>query len=225
MDVVVTTAPTGAEILAILSVAELKLNMRITHTVEDTIFSDCIMSAYDWLANPVYGWLNRAILTTSYRAYLPGFVRPQVFSNKETGGPDVMMVPTNCIRLPKPSLVSVEAVTYQKSGPQVLDPSQYVVSKSGMFGTVSKVSTISWPTGLDPIQEAVTIDYTAGFGNGALIKSNYSGIVQAMKLLAGDIYRNREDTYAETSLRILNRAVLNGVERFAGRYRIMNAHS
>lgn len=226
MNIIVTTAPTEAEKLALLSVAELKANMRITHSVEDAIFKWCILAAYDWLGNAEYGWLNRTILTTEFTGYLPGWMKEQTVSVQATGGPGVIWVPTTTIEIPRPPLRSIDGITYKVGGnPLALDSSQYNFSTSGLFGKVNRATNVIWPTGLDVSDEAVAIDFTAGFGDGPTVKAKYSGIVQAMFLLAGDAYRNREDTYAEPRLVAVNRQIINGVARYAGRYRIVNAHA
>lgn len=225
MGLVVVTPPSEADILGVLSVAELKLNMRVSHSVEDNVFKDSIIAAYDKLAGAEFGWLNRTLLTTTYKLVLPGFVKQQTYSDATIGGPAVRYVPTSVIELPKPPLVSVSGITYRLSGtPTTLDPAEYVVSASDLFGTVGLAYNSSWPSTIDTHPEAVEISFTAGFGNSAAVKAK-AGIVQALKLLAGDAYRNREDTYAEPRLVAVDRKIRNGVQFWAGGYRIENKHA
>lgn len=225
MGLVVVTPPSEAEILGVLSVAELKLNMRVTHSVEDNVFKDAILAAYDWLAGPEVGWLNRTLLTTTYKLTLPGFVKEETYSNSTIGGPATRLVPTSVVEIPLPPLAAVSGVTYLLNGvATTLDPAGYVVTKSNLFGTVGLAYDSSWPSTIDTHPEAVEISFTAGYGNAAVVKAKY-GIRQALKLLAGDAYRNREDTYAEPRLVAVNRKIINGVTRYAGRYRIENKHA
>lgn len=211
------------EVLAIVSVAMLKKNLRISHNKEDDIAKQSILAAYDWLANPTLGFLNRALLTQSYSISLPGFTRPETYSNR--GEPAVRFIPSSILMLPKPPLVSVESVQYLTGGVMtMLATDQYVVNKKGMFGNVSLGYQLSWPT-VDVAQESVQINYTAGYGDGETVQLKCPGIVQAMLLLAGDAFRNREDTYAEPRLVAVNRKIINGVQRYAGRYRIMNRYA
>lgn len=224
MGLVVVTPPSEADILGVLSVAELKLNMRVTHSVEDEVFKASILAAYDWLAGE-FGWLNRTLLTTTYKLTLPGFVKEETYSNRDTGGPATRLVSTSTIEIPLPPLVSVQTVKYRLDGVQTtFDAADYVVTTSGLFGTVGLAYNSSWPSTIDTHPEAIEIAFTAGYGNAAVVKTKY-GIVQAMKLLAGDAYRNREDTYAEPRLVAVNRKIINGVTRYAGRYRIENKHA
>lgn len=224
MGLVVVTPPSEADILGVLSVAELKLNMRVSHSVEDEVFKACILAAYDKLAGPL-GWLNRTLLTTTYKLVLPGFVKEETYSDSTTGGPAVRYVSTSTLELPLPPLVSVQTVKYRLDGVQTtIDSADYVVATSGLFGTVGLAYESSWPSTIDTHPEAIEIAFTAGFGNSAAVKAK-SGIVQALKLLAGDAYRNREDTYAEPRLVAVDRKIKNGVQFWAGGYRIVNKHA
>lgn len=226
MGLTVVNYPDADDVLGILSVADMKLQMRISHDAEDAYFRRCILAAYDWLANPENGWLNRAILTTTYRMTLPGFVKQQVYTDRETGGPAYRWIPTNSIVLPMPTLQTVGSVKYLVDGtPTTLDTPGYVVTQDGLFGKIHLASGASWPTGFDVNPNAVTIEYTAGYGDADTIKERCPGLVQAMSLLAGDAYRNREDTYAEPRLVAVNRKIMNGVQFYAGRYRIINRHA
>lgn len=223
MHVIATADVDPNEVLAIVSVADLKANLKITHSKEDNICRQAILAAYDWLANPELGFLNRAIITQTYSVSLPGFVKEETYSNR--GVPAIRFVPATSIILPKPPLVSVQSVQYLTGGVMTALPTnQYNVYTKGAFGNLSLGYQMAWPT-VDVSQEAVQINYTAGYGTGAQVKTKCPGIVQAMLLLAGDAYENREDTYAEPRLVAVNRRTVNGVLRYAGRYRIMNRHA
>lgn len=225
MDVVTTADVDPDEVLSIVSVAMLKKNLRISHSKEDDVAAQSILAAYDWLANPTLGWLNRALITQTYQAVLPGFQKEQTYSSRASGGPAVRWVPTSSIVLPKPPLVSVQSITYLTGGVvTTLATDQYSVKTSGTFGNVSLVYQKTWPT-VDVDDGAVKINFTAGYGDGETVKLKCPGIVQAMLMLAGDAFRNREDTYAEPRLVAVNRKVINGVTRYAGRYRILNSHA
>lgn len=226
MGITVIAPPDEADILAILPVAKLKESMRVTHTVEDDYFRDCILEAYDWLCNPEVGWLNRTLITTTYKMTLPGLVQQQVYTSRVSGGPERLYTPSTILRIPKPPLISVQSVKYLLDGVlTTLATTEYVVVKDGLFGYIARADGVTWPTTIDAHPGAVEIAFTAGYGDGEAVKEKCRGIVRAMKLLAGDAYRNREDTYAEPRLVAVNRKIINGVTRYAGRYRIMNAHA
>lgn len=226
MGLSLVTSPTEAEILSLLSIAQLKDNLRITHSYEDEVAKECILAAYDWLANPEYGWLNRSVLTQTLKMTLPGFQKQQVYTSSLIGGPATKWVATNTIELPRPVLRTVTSVKYLSSAAQsTLDPAGYVVTTDSLVGTITLASGASWPTSIDTNPGAVEIVYTAGFGDAAYVRRNYRGIVQALKLLASDAFRNREDTYAEPRLVAVNRKIVNGVIRYAGRYQIKNNYA
>lgn len=222
MSLTLVTAPTEAEILALVSVADLKLNLRISHNKEDALISECILEAYAWLDGP-YGWLNRAILTQTWVYTNPGFTR-QIWTTDERGQPLAQNVPTNVIEIPLPPLQTLTGVDYVTGGATVtLDPSAYTVDKGSLLGTVTKVSGTSWPT-IDAGTN-ISFRFTAGWGDAAAVKSQARGLIKAIRLLASDSFRNREDTYAEPRLVAVNRKIINGVEKTAGRYRIVNNHA
>ena len=225
MEIVSVTQPDTAEILNIVSVADLKLNMRLTNSVEDDILEACILAAYDWLANPDNGWLNRSLITQEFKATLPGWQKQVWYTDRDRGGPAQQWVPTTVIELPMPPLETVDSIKYRVDDVlTTLATSEYVVTTSG-FGKIHRAANVTWPTTLDTHPEAVEIAFTAGYGDGAAVKARCPGIVQAIKLLAGDAFRNREDTYAEPRLVAVDRKIKNGVQFFAGRYRFMNNHA
>lgn len=224
-------APSSAEILALLSVAELKANERIVHSAEDTIFEDCILEAYDWLAG-ASGWLGRSVLTETWTCKLPGFQAIE-FGSDSSSRPTIEWVDTGVILLPRPALASLVSVKYRDednvlttlSDASVSPPvtsSVFHVVTGGTFGMLALASGEEWPVTYDR-PDAVEIKYTTGFGNGAAVKATHRSLVKALKLLAGDFYQNREATYAEPRLVQVNRAIINGVEKLAGQYRVPRA--
>lgn len=222
-NMVRTVAPDQAEILNIVSVAGLKANLRIQHTNEDAFIQDCLLEAYDFFDGPD-GWLRRAIITQTWQMSLPGFMSRQFYS--DNGKPMYRWVPSSCIEIPVPPLQSVTSIGYMVDGSyETLPTSSYDVVTGTLFGTVSLKSGMSWPTGIDTSPAAVRIEFVAGYGNGAAVLEQARGIAKCIKLLASDAFRNREDTYAEPRLVAVNRKIINGLERFGGRYRIRNDHA
>lgn len=224
-------APTPAEILAMLSVAELKANERIVHTIEDSIFEDCILEAYDWLAG-ASGWLGRSVLTETWTCKLPGFQAIE-FGSDSSSRPTITWVGADVLKLPRPKMATLVHVKYRDAdnvlttlynaaaSPPVTSSVFHAVI-GGTFGMLALASGQSWPVTYDR-PDAVEIKYTAGFGDGASVKANHRSLVKALKLLAADFYQNREDTYAEPRLVQVNRAIINGVENLAGQYLIPRA--
>lgn len=202
-----TTVPLPAQVLALCSVAEMKENLRISYAKEDALIERCIYAAYDWLAGE-NGWLNRSVLTTGWTVTLPAFA--------------------SSIELPKPPAVTVGTFTYLVDGVATTVPADlYKFTIRGMygFGRINKLYGASWPLDGDTDPDSLVVTYTAGMadGTGAGVKAKYPALHKAMALLAGDYFRNREDTVFDAKGEI-DRRILNGVNRVAGRYRFMNNH-
>lgn len=218
MDLQCITPPDDAEVLNILSVAEFKREMRIAYVKEDAVAEDCIREAYGHFDGED-GWLRRALLTQTWELTLPGWVK-QKFNRDRDGDPVMEWVPTNEIILPLPPLQSVTSVKYYASGVlTTFDAASYTVTKTGLFGRIRLAHNVTWPTGLDTRPDSVTIRFVAGYGAGADVKK-LKPLRKAIKLLAGDGFRNREDTYAEPRLVAVDRKIKNGVQFYAGRYQV-----
>lgn len=201
-----TTAPSSAQILALCTVAEMKESLRISYTKEDALIERCILAAYDWLAGE-NGWLNRSVITTGWTLTLPAFV--------------------SSIELPKPPALTVGTFTYLVDGVATTVPAdlyKFTIRGPYGFGKINKVYGASWPTDSDVDPDSLVVTYTAGMadGTGAGARAKYPSLHKAMALLAGDYFRNREDTYNDVLKVELDRKILNGVNRVAGRLRFMN---
>lgn len=121
------------------------------------------------------GWLNRSLLTTTWRLTLDRFP----------------CWPDDIIRLPRPNLISVEDITYLdwSGGVQTLDPTLYSVDTGSLPGRITRNYARVFPPTL-PQHNAVTIDYTAGYG--ATRDLVPQSIRHGMLLLIGELYENRE---------------------------------
>jgi hypothetical protein len=223
-------APTTAEILGVLSVADLKTNLKITHSAEDTFLQDSILEAYDWLAGES-GWLNRSVLTERWTLKIPGFKR-LVRGSDSTSAPIEEWTDTEVITLPRSKMLelvtlkyrdedNVLTTLYDSSASPAVESDVFHIVKGGTFGMLVLADGESWPTtAVHP--EAVEITYSTGYGDATAVQRDARGIIKAMKLLAGDFYQNREDSYQEPRLVAVNRKIENGVQRIAGQYRIPN---
>lgn len=208
MGLVMNALPAEAEILALLSVAELKASLRIGHSNEDALIKDCILAAYDWLAGEA-GWLNRSVIATTWTLTAPAF--------------------SSRLELPRAApAIAVASIKYLLEGVQeTLDTDVYKVQLTGQYGWgyVTLAYDQEWPSGIDIDPEAVEIIYSAGMGaTGAAVRTKYPAMHKAMALLAGDYFRNREDTFTDIRMVEIDRKIVNGVNRVAGRYRFMNNH-
>lgn len=224
--------PTEADVLSLVTVAEIKANLRIAHTQEDTRIQRAIVAAYAFFDGR-YGWLNRAILTQSWRLSLPGFMVP-VQAQDDDARPVIEWQEADRINLPLPSLRSVDEITYLNTdnvrttlhAPAASLPTVstiLAVNTSGLFGCLRLLDGQSWPDTYTD-DEAVQITFTAGWGSAADIRNDPSlmGVRRAIELVAGDIYQNPAETFVEPRMIQVNRRIENGYRAAAGRYRIPN---
>lgn len=202
MDIVLSTPPDEADVLNLVSVADLKVNERISHTQHDaTLLPDSIKAAYAFLDGR-YGWLNRSILTQSWTMWFPRF--QQVTELKY--GP----------------VQSVTSVKYFDADgvEQTLSATAYEVTTGDVTGHVYKKSDTIWPV-IDTRQRAVSVEYVAGFGDAADIpfpvKQN---LKKAILLMASHYYRNPSATYAEPRTLAVNRKIEYGLESLIGFLRV-----
>lgn len=167
---------------------------------------------------------GRALVTQQWRLTLDGFpslyrYAPQLAAlwELESGLSAALCFDPHreVIRLPKPPLLSVDAITYvdETGATQTLDPSQYIVDATELRGEISRAYGTQWPaTRRQP--GAVSVLFTCGYGAAADVPEMTK---QAIKLLVSHWYMNREAfvearfalevPFAVDSLLWLNRAL------------------
>lgn len=193
------------EILNILTVADLKREVRRTDSSEDAKFKDAIEEAYFRLDGPT-GWLNRAILEQQWVGVVDRFA--------------------DKIELPIPPLTSVDQIRYLDSDGawQTLSADAYGASTFGLVGYVYKKVGESWPyTKREP--GAVEITFTAGYADGEEVLENMRGIRKALKLLGGHYFHTPLPTFSEPRVLEVPRKVQYALDFVIGQLRIVNDHS
>lgn len=104
--------------------------------------------------------------------------------------------------LPKPPLVSVTGVYYTPEGlaEATLSTTNYAVDNRGEPGGVVLKSGQSWPAATLEVVNGVRVRFVAGYGTAAAnVPERYR---QAIKLLVGHLYENREDVVVGQGLTI-----------------------
>jgi len=232
MDLTLTTAPPEAEILTLVSIADVKAAMRIRHSREDDKIETAIYEAYNYLDGR-YGWLRRSILTQTWTMTLPGFVKKKLTSDAD-GNPTFTWIYTNEIELPLPPLQQVTKIRYRDSdnvwqtmldetSSPSLTTSTVNIVKTGLYGAILLADGQSWPSVYNH-PEAVEITFMAGYGDIAAIKARARGLIRAIKILAAEYYQTPTDSFAEPRLVLVNRQVIAGLQHSAGQYRIPNGN-
>lgn len=202
------SAPDDAEILNILSVADLKAEHRRRDTAEDARWQDALVDAYVHLDGPG-GYLNRAILRQSWKGFIEKF--------------------DDEIEVPLPPLVSVDSIRYRNTSGTwtVLSTDVYGVVTSSLVGYVFLKSGQSWPS-TDGNPQPIEITFTAGMEDGAAVIAAGSflrPVRKALKLLGGHFFFNPTPTFVEPRLVEVPRSIKYGLEYTLGRIRIVNDHA
>lgn len=201
MGLTLVEGPSRSDILQMLSVAKMKESLRISYAKEDGLIEDCIVEAYDWLAGEK-GWLNRAVISSTYALSMPAFI--------------------SRIPIPVAPVSSIGSVKYLSGGVlSTVATDVYYLQRlaSNGFGTLLLNPEKAWPAPVDANPDAVTVQFSVGMGDGSDVREKAPALVKALKLLAGDYFRNREDTFTDIRVVEIDRTIVNDVEKVAGRYK------
>lgn len=156
-----------------VSLDEAKLHLRIDHSEEDTLIAGLIGAARRHIESAV---LSRSLVTQTWELYLDRFPAKSI------------------IKLPRPPLQSVESIKYTlEGGTEVtFDASNYIVDNVSEPGRIVLKRDASWPADvLEPVN-GVKVTFVAGYGDNP--EDVPDPIKQAMLLLIGDLYENREES-------------------------------
>jgi len=124
-----------------------KANARVEHTDLDTDFDAWIVAARQHAEHV----LRRALITQTIKLRLDQFPRGRR------------------IELPAPPLQSVTSITYldRDGATQTLSANNYDVDPYGLVGSIVLKENLAWPATESGVPNAVTIEYTAGYGDAA----------------------------------------------------------
>lgn len=159
----------SAPAVGVLTDADAKTHAVIGFTDDDAYINGLVLAASDYV-EAQNGILGRALITQTWTLTLPA-------------------APTGRLCLPFPPLQSVSAITYESSGTQTFDPSNYRVISDGDEGFVELVDGASWPT-TDSRSDAFSVTFIAGYGDAP--SDVPAGIRQAVRLLVAHWYNQRE---------------------------------
>ncbi|HWY14429.1 MAG TPA: head-tail connector protein [Rhizomicrobium sp.] len=188
-----------------LSLDEVKAHLRVETDDDD----DLIMALIDAARNYVDGRdgiLGRALLTQQWRMQrerfswypFPYAAAPYDYTwlNRDWAWDPWAWRRAFSVYIPLPPLVSIDSVTYlgadSAETPTTMNPSAYKIVQGGNFESyLLPVTGTTWPaTAIEP--DAVTIDFTCGYASVAALNAERRSIGQAMKLMVGLWYENRE---------------------------------
>jgi len=164
MSFSVTTAATKKP----LSLDEVKAHLNLTtdFTDDDELLDSMIDSTIDYIEN----YLRRSLLTQTITAKYDFF--------------------PHCFELERPPLQSITSIQYIDTAgdTQTYSSANYTVDTTSEPARVVEAYGTSWPTTRNIIN-AVTVTYVAGYTSAGNVPTQ---IKQAMKILIGDWYKERE---------------------------------
>jgi uncharacterized phiE125 gp8 family phage protein len=150
-----------------ITLAEAKLQCRVTGTVEDSLIESKIKEARETFEAEA----NVALVTRTLKLTVDGF------------GPAP-------IRLPFPPTASIASVKYIDADgvQQTLAGTEYMLDGARLPAALRLAYGKSWPT-VRAQPGAVEIEFSAGYGSAAAVPELAKG---AIRLLVGHLYANRE---------------------------------
>ena len=161
-----------------ISLDEAKQHLRISDTTEDAYILNLIKIAREWCE--VYQ--SRSYITQTWQLTLDAWPQERY------------------IVLPRPPVQSVVSVKYTDKDGIEHTFSDYLVDSSYYRSRIVLKDDASWPSDALLPTPAIAIEYTAGYGN---ISSNIPLLArQAILLLVGHWYENREATASEANKQI-----------------------
>ena len=192
MALTLFTAPAAEPV----SVSEAKSHLRVDISDDDTLIGTLITAA----RVHVEQHLKRALVTQTWELVLDGF----------PASPE--------IRLPMPPLASVTSISYtdKDGGAGSVSSGDYVVDIDREPGRIVLKNGKSWPSAVLKEAAGVRIKYVAGYGNAAAVPQP---IKQAILLLVGTLYENREDTLVAQGVTVMRLPF--GVEMLLYPYKVI----
>lgn len=169
-----------------VTLEEAKLHLRVDSDDEDNLIQSLISTARTYCEN----YTGRAFATQTLEAYLDEF-------------------PVGEIELPRPPLQSVTSVIYKNSdsvSTTMTVTTEYIVDSDSDVGRIVLPYGKSWPSFTAYTVNPIKIKYVTGYT--AIPES----LKQAMLLLIGHWYANREDVITGTiskTIETASRALMN----------------
>lgn len=167
MSVKLITAPTSEPV----TLTEAKAQCRVDISTDDTYIGNLITAAREWCE--LHDW--RVYMPQTWELYLDDWPS------------------TSAIEIPKPPLQSVTSFKYTNESDveATLDSSQYYVDTVSDPGWLVLRSAYAWPAVTLRDANGIVIRFVAGYAGASDVPMR---IKQAMLLLVGHWYENRENT-------------------------------
>lgn len=151
---------------------EVKADLKIEQTAEDTMLTDLILAATEYAASVV----GKSFVTQTWALSI--------------------RCATNRIHLPVFPAISIESITYfdGDNTSQTLDKNDFYLYSGEDWAYIEPKAGTEWPALFDRL-DALTIEFVAGFGAAEKVPGT---IKRAIRLTVAHWYRNRSPTVAGT---------------------------
>lgn len=171
----VTVSPTEEP----LTPDEVKSQIKIDHTLEDSLITIEIQAAREYVENK----LGVALVTQTIEEKLHEFPLKDRLN------------PMRGIFLKRYPLVTVSSIAYKDSdgNSQTIDSDDYTLVTSSKPPIIAPKNGVSWPTTLEEVG-SITVTYTAGYGAASAVPAD---IKQAMLLIISNWFDNRSNSVQE----------------------------
>lgn len=183
------TAPAAEPV----SLAEAQAHCNVDHSADDTYLNALITVARETVEN----WTNRALVSQTWKAYYPKF---------------------GVLILPKPKAISVTHVKWYDT----TDTAQTIAASIWDADLVSEPAYITlayqqqWPVIVARTTLPIEVQFVCGYADAASVPNS---IKQAMLLLIGHWYRNRENVI------ITDRGMASSAIIELGAYRLLDNYT
>lgn len=164
------------------------------NTTSDPDIGDMIFEAREYIET----FTRRALITQGWTLTLDSFppyhlqtASPYLETVSGLRHPEMLDLHKDVIRLPKPPLLTVDAIRYvaDDGTVTVLDPALYQVIVSEVRGEIARAFNQSWPSTRWQAG-AVEVDFTCGYGPA---RGDLPGVARrACRMLVAHYYANRE---------------------------------
>ena len=160
---------TGAPAVEPVSLADMKLHLRVDHTHEDDLIEAFMLAAREHA---------EAVLT--YRAFVTQTIEATLDA-----------WPGRVIHLPRPPLQSVTSITYfdEDNVSDTVDLADVFIDTASEPGRIVLNRDAEWPDTVLRPANGIVIEYEAGYGVAADVPAEFK---HGLKLIVGHWYRNRE---------------------------------
>lgn len=187
---VLVTGPTVEPV----TLAEAKLHCRVEHSDDDSLITGLITTARVYVEQRC--WIS--LCTQTWRKYLDEW-------------------PGECLALTYPPVSAITGVTYKDDAgnTQTLSSSVYTLTPDNLFFCLA--ANQDWPTTELWPQWPIAITYTAGYGLAAAVPTP---LKQAMLLLIGHWYENREAVVVSAGVTVSSGAVQMAVDSLLYLYEV-----